>query len=261
MKHWFILLLSMCSLTLYAETLPFTLSITGEDFSTEKSLELSDLKEGKTAIKFDFNSKNNEKYSFDLNYKALADNRSYPSNLDITVKDGKGNKLGYLFFAINNVAFLKKMGTFGLVIDINHKPVDVKFVFDAKATGKLSVKDLANERFVQDTLVSTLNFQMIRPVIVPMAGKTQRSQTYKLDSHPFNVNYTLKDLDSGRVEFQFNLNATANNKEHLLERIYYHAGDLATLRLGMFAGKYFHPETGTFKLVFYPAMGQTEPKK
>jgi len=30
---------------------------------------------------------------------------------------------------------------------------------------------------------------------------------------------------------------------------------MATLREAMFAGKYFHPKDGVFKLVFYPAMG------
>ncbi len=42
-------------------------------------------------------------------------------------------------------------------------------------------------------------------------------------------------------------------------RLYYNADSLANLREGMFAGKYFDPKNGTFKLVYYPAMGQTEP--
>jgi len=29
----------------------------------------------------------------------------------------------------------------------------------------------------------------------------------------------------------------------------------------MYAGKYFDKEDGTFKLVFYPVMGQTEPAR
>ncbi len=34
---------------------------------------------------------------------------------------------------------------------------------------------------------------------------------------------------------------------------------MPTLREAMFAGKYFHPKDGVFKLVFYPAMRQTTP--
>jgi hypothetical protein len=42
---------------------------------------------------------------------------------------------------------------------------------------------------------------------------------------------------------------------------YYETYNIKTLREGMFAGKYFDKDAGTFKLVFYPAMGQTEPSK
>ncbi len=66
---------------------------------------------------------------------------------------------------------------------------------------------------------------------------------------------------NGGVQFQFNLNSTRDNKEHLLERIWFNADSLETLREGMFAGKYFDAEAGTIKLVFYPAQGQTQPAK
>ena len=104
---------------------------------------------------------------------------------------------------------------------------------------------------------------MIRPVILPLINPELRSQTYPLDSHPYAVNYTLKTLSKGIVQFQHNLyqldEKTGN--EHLLERIYFNASNIETLREAMFAGKYFHPQDGAFKLVFYPALGQTEPPK
>ena len=39
----------------------------------------------------------------------------------------------------------------------------------------------------------------------------------------------------------------------------YHAGSIETLREGMFTGKYFDADVGAFKLVYYPALGQTSP--
>lgn len=244
-----------------AETLPFDLSITGSHVNTQKTLELSDIGEGKTNINFTFRGKNFENYTFDLNYKKLASNRSYPGNLDITLKDSLGNKVGYLFFAINKVAFLKEMGSFGLIVDIAGEAVDIKFSFDKNKQGNLSVSSLGDERFVQDTLVAKFNFQMIRPVILPLVKPGLRSQTYSLDNHPYAINYTLKDISNGMVQFQHNLYQRQGEEQHLLERIYFQAGSLETLRTAMYAGKYFHQQDGTFKLVFYPAMGQTEPPR
>jgi hypothetical protein len=43
-----------------------------------------------------------------------------------------------------------------------------------------------------------------------------------------------------------------------VERVYFNASSLGVLRGAIYASKYFHPKDGTFKLVFYPAMGQTE---
>ncbi len=254
-----LLTLFFCTTMAIAKTATFDLSISGKNFDTHKTLELSDLGEGKTAINFPFSNKNGDQYSFDLQYKQLPENRSFPSNLDITVKDAKGNKLGYLFFAINNVSFLQQLGTFGMIIDVQGQAMDLKFTFDANKKGTLQVADLVTERFVQDTLVPKWGFQMIRPVILPDTGDNTRSQTYSLDKHPYSVNYTLKDMENGMVEFQHNLYKKEGNQEHLLERIYFTADSLATLREAMYAAKYFDNEAGAIKLVFYPAMGQTEP--
>lgn len=243
-----------------AATVPFQLTIAGDGVDISKSLQLSDVGDGKTAINFEFKGAGEQRYSFDLNYKALPANRSYPTNLDITIKDKSGNKLGYLFWANNGVAALKKTGTFGLVVNVAGKPMDIRFDFDPGRKGALRVADLEQERFVQDTLVPKFNFQMIRPVLVPMTGEGIRSQSYALDDHPYAVNYTLKDLDDGQVQFQFNLYSTRDGKDHLLERVYYNADSLETLRGGMFAGKYFDKDAGTFKLVYYPTMGQTSPE-
>jgi len=258
-----LLLASLCCLPTasFAKSVTFDLNIDGNDVQLHKSLELSDVGEGKTKINFDFEDKNGKKYSFDLKYSNLADNRSYPTNLDITLKDGAGAKLGYLFFAINDVDFLQQMGNFGLIFDVDGQPMDVSFTFAKVEKGSLQLADLESERFVQDTLVSKFGFQMIRPVIVPMSGDGVRSVTYSLDNHPYSVNYTIKDMKNGVVQFQHNLYATDSGAEHLLERIYFSAGSLETLRESMYAGKYFDKENGTFKLVFYPAMGQTEPAK
>ena len=115
---------------------------------------------------------------------------------------------------------------------------------------------------MQDTLVSKFNFQMIRPVVLPNTMPGVRSQTYSLDSHPYAVNYTIKNIDNGLVQFQHNLYQLKNDREeHLLERIYFNADSLDTLREAMYAGKYFSENDGAFKLVFYPAMGQTTPPK
>ncbi|MEE9319672.1 MAG: hypothetical protein V3U76_04430 [Granulosicoccus sp.] len=254
-----ILLATCISGTAVADVTPLELKITGTNFDIEKSLELSDIGEGKTDIQFDFKDSNGQAYSFDLRYVALPDNRSYPGNLDITVKEAEGEKLGYLFWANNGVAALKKTGVIGFVTDVKGEAMDVRLTFDKMKQGDLRVASLGDERLVQDTLISKLGFQMIRPVLLPLAEDGVRSQTYKLDDHPYAVNYTLRDIDAGNVEFQFNLSRTDGEEAHLLQRIYYHADSLETLREGMFAGKFFDSEVGTVKLVYYPTLGQTAP--
>lgn len=261
MKRGLMILLLLFSATAHAETLPFDLSITSALVNVQRSLTLSDIGGGKTAIHIDFRDKAGKAYTFDLNYKALPANRSFPGNLDITLKDAQGKKLGYLFFALNRVHFLKQVGVFGLMVKVDDELFDIRFIFDKPATGNLHVADLGQERFVQDTLVPAFHFQMIRPVIVPLVRPGLRSKTYRLDKYPYGVNYNLKDQADGIVQFQYNLYDKSRKQTHLLERIYFQAGSLAILRKAMFAGKYFHPRDGVFKLVFYPTMGQTEPPK
>ena len=245
--------------SLFAQDLPFTLKISGKNIDLKKELVISEATEDKTKINFNFKDKLGSDYNFDLNYKKLPDNRSYPSNLDITLKDGKGQKLGYIFWANNGTESLKQLGTIGMIVDINGEPVDLKFTFDANDSGNFSIKGLDDERYVSDTLIPKKGFQMIRPMLLPVVSDGVRQQAYDLDAHPFKIDYTLKDIDNGLVQFQYNLYKKDGDKDHLLERIYFNADSIETLRSGMFAGKYFDSEYGTFKLVFYPTMGQTTP--
>lgn len=251
----------LLSSPLFAKDLPFTLNISGKNFDLEKELVISEATGDKTKINFGFKDKSGADYTFDLKYKKLPANRSYPSNLDITVKDGADNKLGYIFWANNGTEALKRLGTIGMVVDINGEPMDVKLIFDKEDKGNFSVKELDGERYVSDTLIPKKGFQMIRPMLVPVVSDGTRQQAYDLDAHPFKIDYTLKDIDNGLVQFQYNLYKKNADKAHLLERIYFNADSIETLRDGMFAGKYFDKEYGTFKLVFYPTMGQTAPPK
>jgi hypothetical protein len=249
------------SLSVSAKTIPVTLSISNSDFKVVEAFSLSDVGEGKTSLNFDFKDNTGVSYSFDLKYKKLPSNRSYPTNLDVTIKNAEGKKLAYLFLANNGVEGLQKQGVWGVMFDVNGQPMNVHFDFGKNKTGTLSVDDLGNERFVQDTLVSKFGFQMIRPVILPMTTNGVRSVTYSLDAHPYSINYTLKDKGNGVVEFQHNLYGLVEGVDRLLERIYFEANSLESLREAMYAGKYFDPKNGTFKLVFYPTLGQTTPPK
>ena len=242
-----------------AKDLPFTLDISGKNINLKKELVISEATEDKTNINFNFKDKLGADYNFDLKYKKLPDNRSYPSNLDITLKDGKGQKLGYIFWANNGTESLKKLGTIGMIVDINGEPMDLKFTFDADDKGNFSVKGLDDERYVSDTLIPKKGFQMIRPMLLPIVSDGVRQQAYDLDAHPFEIDLTLKDIDNGLVQLQYNLYKKDGDKDHLLKRTYFNADSIETLRDGMFAGKYFDKEYGTIKLVFYPTMGQTTP--
>lgn len=241
--------------------LPFELKIKWWNIDISKNLLLSQVWWKNTEINFDFESEKWEKYNFDLKYKNLAKNRSYPTNLDITIKNWEWEKLWYLFWANNWIEFLKQMWEFWLIINIEWNPVDIKFIFDENISGNLTIENLWNERFVQDTLVSKFNFQMIRPIIVPKVNKNLRSVTYSLDNNPYSVNYSIKNLEKWVVQFQYNLYSTKNNSEELLERIYFNAKNIKTIREAMFAWKYFDKKDWAFKLVFYPTMGQLEPIK
>jgi len=257
----FLLLTALPFTNLLAKDLPFTLSISGKNIDLKKELTISDPGGDKTKINFDFKDKTGTSYNFDLKYKKLPENRSYPSNLDITLKDAAGSKLGYIFWANNGTDALKKLGTIGMIVDNNNEPLDVKFTFDKNDNGNFSINDIEKERYVSDTLIPKKGFQMIRPMLVPKVSKGVRMQAYDLDAHPYKIDYTLKDIDNGLVQFQYNLYKKDGDKSHLLERIYFNADSLETLRDGMFAGKYFDKDYGTFKLVFYPTMGQTTPPK
>jgi len=247
----------MYSLTL-AETLPFTLNIAGHGENITKNLELSDLGEGKTDINFDFYL-SDRRYNFDLKSVKLPSNRSYPANLDITIKNAKGEKLGYIFYAYNGVYFLKQMGEFGLILNILGRPVNFKFTFDATKKSHYSIANLGRERFMQDTLIPKFGFQMIRPVVIPKVCANKRSQTYKLDHHPYSVNYTLLDIQNGLVQFQHNLYHDTYFGPILLERFYFNVDNVDTLRESMYAVKYFDKDAGTFKLVYYATKGQLTP--
>ncbi len=257
----FTFVLSLIALTFNAQAkdLPFTLTVTGPTVAHTAKLAMGDVGKGTNKNAISFKDKAGNEYHLTINYKALPANRSYPTNLDITLKDKDGKKLGYLFFAINNVNFLKKMGVFGLIVDVQGKPFDIKFTFDDTKHGQFSVTTLEKERLISDTLIPKKGFQMIRPMVLAKKSATELSQSYSLDAHPFEINYTLKNIENGLVQFQYNLNSTKDGKTQLLERIYYNADSLETLREGMFAGKYFDKDYGTFKLVYYPAMGQTAP--
>lgn len=145
------------------------------------------------------------------------------------------------------------------MVDIDGDIVDFKFIFDKNQSGRFGVDALADERLIQDTLVPKFGFQMIRPIITPLVDKNTRSQTYSLDSHPYAVNYTFKNMDKGLVQFQHNLYQKNDDSTQLLERVYFNANNLKNLREVMYASKYFHPQDGVFKLVFYPALGQVTP--
>ncbi len=243
----------------WAQTTPVTLTIDGDGIVVERTLQLSEPGESHASATIEFSSRSGQTYSLHVKHKNLPDNRSYPGNLDITLKNAAGRKLGYLFFANNGIAALQRVGTLGFIVAVDGKPMDVKLRFGDKNSGNLHVAELGDERLISDTLVAKFGFQMIRPMLLPETQKGVRSQTYSLDTHPYAMNYTLRDLRDGIVQFQYNLYARDDDDTALLARIYYNADSLANLREGMFAGKYFDPKNGAFKLVYYPAMGQTAP--
>lgn len=244
----------------WSQTVPLSVKITGEGIDVNKTLKLSDPGGSSAEQRIDFQDATGQRYRLDINHKDLPDNRSYPGNLDVTLRNAADQKLGYLFFANNGVAALQRIGTLGFKVSVDARPVDVRLEFSPSTSGNLRVADLGEERLISDTLVPKFGFQMIRPMLLPQTKKGVRKQGYKLDSHPYAMDFTLLDLDNGLVQFQYNLFAReGEGKTSLLARFYYNADSLANFREGMFAGKYFDPENGTIKLVYYPAMGQTEP--
>ena len=178
-----------------------------------------------------------------------------------------GAKLGYLFFAVNNLEFLRKIGNFGIYINIDNDPVNFNFQSDFNRARKGSIDfnlDLDNERFFQDTLLPKKNFQMIRPVILPLVKKGVRSKEFNLDNHPYSIEYKLLDMGAGIVVFQHNFyeyKKEDRSSKKLLFRIYFQSHSMEELREAMYAGKAFNFSEAPAKLVFYPSQGQTEPKK
>lgn len=204
------------------------------------------------------NSDSNNRYSVKIKYKDLPSNRSFPSNLDITISNNN-KKVSYLFFALNSLEFLSKMENWGIETRINGELTKFNFSGNKKNTRNLYIDQLLNERIIQDTLASQKNFQMIRPVIMDKLSSRGLSKIFSLDKHPFYVEYKAIQITQGVVEIQFNFYEKINNKLTLLNRVYYQAGSLKVFREAMYAAKYFNSNIGPVKLVFYPAFGQTQP--
>lgn len=238
--------------------LPYSLSLNGLASKETREVYLHALTSEEQNAEYTLTSTNNRQYTVQVQYKKLPDNRSFPSHLDITLKDESGQKLGYLFFAINHIAYLKQVGEFGLLVNDDGHLVDVRLSFNKVRHGDLSIDDLMEERFIQDTLMPSKGFQMIRPVVLEPDAADQLSKHFSLDAHPFEVEYRVKTIADGVVQFQHNLYRVIKGRRQLIERIYYNADSIDTLREGMYAAKYYDPEYGTIKLVYYPAMGQTQ---
>jgi len=86
------------------------------------------------------------------------------------------------------------------------------------------------------------------------------------DGYPFFLSLperALRVVDLETVHFVQNMLVAKFNFQMIrpvLECDYYNDDSLEVLHEGMFAGKYFDKDAGTFKLVYYPAMGQTRPE-
>jgi hypothetical protein len=245
----------------YADTLPFDLKITGDNFNFSRQCEISDVGEGKTTQTIAFKSLDGAEFSIDWNYKKLPRNRSYPTNIDLNVKDASGKKIGYLFWALNDISFLRKMGEIGMVIDIDGKPVDFKLAFDSKTAGSISESAFLHEPLIQDTIVAKSNFQMIRPVILGRFSNGEAKKEFPLDAMPYKTNFTVNVKANGVARFEQNLISTASGSERLLDQVYFTADSIETLRGAMYATNYFDDKEGTMRMVFYPANGQTEPNR
>lgn len=248
--------LAILSFASCASTHETTLKISGKNFNSNHHIEISD----KTKLNLFFKDSNDKGFNLSLGYKKLPKNRSFPSNIDLLITDSQGKKLSYLFFALNELRFLSQIGEWGIVTRINGKLANFKFSDSTPLKRNLSLASLDNERFIQDTLMPQKNFQMIRPVIMEQVNSSQLSKGFDLDRHPYYVEYKAIQKEDGIVEFQHNLYRKIRKKQELINRIYFHSGNLKTIRLAMYAGKYFSAKDGPIKLVFYPALGQTEPQ-
>ena len=243
----------------------FQLTIKGMNFDVKRNLLLGNPSSKNSTLNFNFFDKRKEQYNLALKYKELPSSRSFPSNIDLTVSKGEA-KLGYLFFAVNNLEFLRKIGNFGININIDNDLVNFNFQSDFARDRKGNIDfnlDLDRERFFQDTLLPKKNFQMIRPVILPLVKKGVRSKEFNLDNHPYSIEYKLLDTGDGTVVFQHNFYEYSKDRssKNLLFRVYFQSHSMEELREAMYAGKAFNFRDAPAKLVFYPSQGQTEPKK
>jgi len=257
MKSIITLITFLFTCTVFAKDI--NVHISSKTLNAKTSFSINDALSDTTVFEHTFKNNKHNAFSLQVKYKKLSKSRSYPRNLDITLKDSQGKKIGYLFFATNGVEALSELGEFGFISKHNDELIDVRFSLTRTNKGALSTRQLESERFIQDTLIPKVGFQMIRPVILPKVSEKKRSETFQLDHHPLAINYTAVDLPDGLLEFQHNLYETSNTSTSLISRVYFRANNLKTLRSVMYAGKYFSNEFGPIKLIFYPAMGQTHP--
>ena len=250
-KLFTLLVLTFVHLGCYANS-SFDLIIQGKNLEIKKSFFLGAPESKDSHINYVLKD-----FQFDLRYKKLPTNRSYPAHLDITLSKG-GKKVGYLFFALNDLDILQCIGVFGMVLDINGELVDVQLKTRVVTVGNIDFDSLNKERFFQDTLLPNKSFQMIRPVILPKIQDGVRAKEFNLDHYPYSVEYKIIDRGQGVVLFQHNLYKKSTAKKRLIMQIYFQANSLDELREVMYAGKAFNFSDAPAKLVFYPALGQTE---
>ena len=126
------------------EQLPFTLTIKGNGLDTTESVMLGELGQSNTRYGLAMKPGDKGEYNFELNYKALPSNRSYPANLDINFSQN-GDKKGYLFWALNDLRALKRFGVIGFMVEVDGEMVDVKMDFGSDTAPSLKATDLGAE--------------------------------------------------------------------------------------------------------------------
>lgn len=235
-----------------------TLTVKGKSIDYIEEINRSTLRQG--AFISSFESDGGKKLELDFKLKKLSGSRSFPKNVDITIKQS-AKKVGYLFFALNDILFLEKLGEFGLKIKLDSQLVDFNFSFGKLEGGDLDFNDLDTERFFQDTLIPSKGFQMIRPVVVPLISKDIREKEFLLDNHLYSVSYRIINIGNGVIRFEHSLYGIEKKKKELISQFYFSVNTLKDLRRVMYAYKSFNlaKDYGTAKLVFYPALGQLEP--
>ncbi|MDP0588977.1 MAG: hypothetical protein QS748_07210 [Candidatus Endonucleobacter bathymodioli] len=235
----------------FADTVSFELNISGEGIAISKSLQLSDVGEGKTEINFSFEASTGQEYTFVLRYGLTSPNPSLRTILYVTLSNRYNKRLGGLFFTNNGVQHLKRIGVLGFVVDDLGEPVDIKLSFQKNNKGNLDISSLGYERFLQDVKVSKWNLRMRHPLILPVIEDGVRSQTNLLVGHPYSINYALTNIGEGLVQFQHNLYKLTDGNEHLLDRIYFQADSLETLRGIMYGTKSIHENDVEFEVTFH----------